>query len=279
MYEQTAIYLIWLGLIISVVITFAYIVEYSFNIVTLRFGQYGELIGGIVGSIWALAGVILFYDSMNNQREEMKIQRVELGFQRQVMIEQNSQIKKQNETIELQTIENTFFQLINLHTQIVSSIDIDLYKTDSNGNNSSISKLYGRDCFIEFYQIFKRVFNASMEKIWFDDLEGDTMKQLVSYSFRQFFDEYQATLGHYFRNIFIIISYVDGKEQLKQNFYVNLIKAQLSNFELNLLYFYGLSDLNLEFKRLSEKYGMFNKVANDELIEITKDLYEASAFE
>lgn len=48
-----------LGLVLFIWIEF----QLSFNtpINNEKIGQFGDFIGGIVGSIWALAGVILFY--------------------------------------------------------------------------------------------------------------------------------------------------------------------------------------------------------------------------
>ena len=46
-------------------------------------GQVGDFIGGIVGSFWALAGVLLFYSALNLQRQEFDLQRRELKSQRQ----------------------------------------------------------------------------------------------------------------------------------------------------------------------------------------------------
>jgi|GEM_PF-6296098 len=37
-----------------------------------RVGQFGDFIGGIAGSLWALAGVILFYIALVDQRKEFK---------------------------------------------------------------------------------------------------------------------------------------------------------------------------------------------------------------
>ena len=47
----------------------------SFNIISDeigidKFGQYGEFIGGFGGSLWALAGVLLFYKALTEQRED-----------------------------------------------------------------------------------------------------------------------------------------------------------------------------------------------------------------
>lgn len=53
-------------------------------------GQVGDFIGGVIGSIWALSGVILFFlairlqsNELAEQRRELELQRVELSNQRQ----------------------------------------------------------------------------------------------------------------------------------------------------------------------------------------------------
>lgn len=45
-------------------------------------GQVGDFIGGVIGSIWAFTGVLLFYSSLRLQRKEFSLQRKELVNQR-----------------------------------------------------------------------------------------------------------------------------------------------------------------------------------------------------
>ena len=71
-------------------------------------GMAGEFIGGTVGSIWALAGVILFFLALIYQKKELELQRIELHENRKIM-------DSQSKTIAIQQFENTFFQLLNFH--------------------------------------------------------------------------------------------------------------------------------------------------------------------
>ena len=61
-------------------------------------GIFGDYIGGIVGSLWALAGVMLFYSALRKQREEIELQRL--------------QLEDQRKEIEIQRFDNTFFSII-----------------------------------------------------------------------------------------------------------------------------------------------------------------------
>src|SRR5688572_376586 len=60
-------------------------------------GQIGDFIGGFVGSIWALAGVILLFYNLSLQREQAKNQQ-----------EINSQA--------------TFFKFLDYHKELIKSI-------------------------------------------------------------------------------------------------------------------------------------------------------------
>jgi hypothetical protein len=70
-------------------------------------GQLGDVIGGLVGSLWALAGVLLFYSALVLQREEFKDQLV-------VNKETKGLIETQTKTLIKQQIEGTIFQLLSL---------------------------------------------------------------------------------------------------------------------------------------------------------------------
>lgn len=52
------------------------------SIILDKTGQVGDFIGGLVGSLWAFTGVLLFYLSLRLQRKEFILQREELTNQR-----------------------------------------------------------------------------------------------------------------------------------------------------------------------------------------------------
>ncbi|MFT6981535.1 MAG: hypothetical protein ACJAUD_000298 [Crocinitomicaceae bacterium] len=117
--ERTSSVLIIIGIGIIVIGIVIFKWNESLNpkstIASDKIGQLGDFIGGIVGSLWALAGVILFYVALSLQRKEFKLQRLELKATRSVFQQQSEQLK-------IQQRENTFFHLLDNHKKTVTTV-------------------------------------------------------------------------------------------------------------------------------------------------------------
>ncbi len=258
-------------------------------------GQVGDFIGGVVGALWSFTGVLLFYLSLRLQRKEFELQRDELSQTRE-------EFKIQNNTLRLQRFENTFFNLIALHHQIVNSIDFDIYE-GKKYNSRSLSEqgklsqeldlitLRGRDVFKFHYgQLGANI----SPKFDFDTV----MKKYMKY-----WNLVQTDFGHYFRNLYRIVKIVDetefytyeelgGKlnensnEYNTKNFearyrYISMLRAQLSDYELLWLFYNCLSDNGIEkFKDLVEKYSLLKNMPKGKLVKQDLiDSYVSTAFE
>jgi hypothetical protein len=278
-YETIALILIWIGVFLIIFITILYILPQTRVFSQEIFGQWGENIGGIVGSLWALAGVTLFYEALRFQRTELIMQRHELELQRHEIIEQTEQQRVQNETLLVQTFENTFFQLMTLHNEIVEVISMEIKEADMETHGVTKRRISGRECFVEYYKLYKRFFHFSVEEIRTKDLDMNMAGELISSSYALFFEEAQANLGHYFRNLYSIIKFIDRNKLKEKKFHIELIRAQLSNYELLLLYFHCLSENGKDMKSPIEKYSLLSNLPHDELIEMTRALYNPTAFE
>ncbi len=280
-FERSAFLLIWIGVIIIIFTTFTYSVPSLKQFFSERFGDYGELIGGIVGSLWSLASVLLFYEALKFQRTELKMQRHELELQRHEIIEQTEQQRLQNITLAYQAFENTFFQMMTLHNEIVESLNMEINEPGAfNEDGTPKTKVVtGRECFVQYYNLFKRYFHFSTEEIRLKDLDFEMIQELLDNSYILFFEESQANLGHYFRNLFAIIKYVDTTNPKDKLFHIELIRAQLSNYELLLMYFHCISKLGRKHKVLMEKYAFFQNLPHDELVQMSKGFYDKKAFE
>lgn len=76
-------------------------------------GQVGDFIGGVIGSIWALAGVLLYFSALRLQQQEMKNQREEMATNQKLL--------------DQQLFENTFFNLLKTQGGIRDSINTRFY--------------------------------------------------------------------------------------------------------------------------------------------------------
>lgn len=313
--ERFSKILLWLGVVLFIVgIAFFIwrenIFDFSETINSAKFGQLGDLFGGVIGSIWSLAGVILFYIALNEQRkdikinqraltlqveslnqqiEEFKLQRQELEQTREVFIEQS-------ETLKIQRFENTFFQLLTLFHEIIDkltykpSFGLDVVR----GVAETSQK---REVLSRAVDDLKSALNSSSK-----NYTSKTSKKPIDRSFEEievimrsgyeffYFKEYKQLLSHYYRNIYHIFKFIyttDLIKKEKKQFYASLVRAQLSSDELFLIFYNSMIDglgfpkflfLVKEFDIMQNfDFGLLNK--NERHKELFQLLIDNSKFE
>ncbi|NVK41434.1 MAG: putative phage abortive infection protein [Oceanospirillaceae bacterium] len=259
-------------------------------------GTFGDMFGSInaLFSGLALAGIIF----------TILLQRMELGYQRNELRETRQEFIIQNKTLKTQRFENTFFNLLGLHHQIIEGIDYDTQIVKKDGTEGmprgimqkrdyEIVTIKGRDVFKNKFESLIQILSQSKS-----DLNVEYLK---------FYSTAQTDLGHYFRNLYRIIKFVNEAEFFSReeldipinptkyedrikhevyNFserykYTSMIRAQLSDYELLWLFYNCLSDNGIEkFKPLIEKYTIFKNLPKDKVHDPQLiDLYEQRAFE
>lgn len=262
--QRNSVRLLILGLVLFILglvlfIWKDYTVDTAKKINSEKIGQLGDFIGGVIGSIWSLAGVILFYvalteqridiqtnqQTLNTQVEALNQQIKEFELQREELAETRKVLKEQSITQKYQRFENTFFQLLRTHNDIVESFDL-------RKKSSSIDVIAtGRDCF----EIFYKRLNGKIHKEY-DKPIKNTLERYV-----EFFQGEQSDLGHYFRLLYHIIKFVHNSDITDKNTYTTFVRAQLSSYEqiilfYNCLSFYG----NEKFKPLIEEYSLLKNM-------------------
>lgn len=243
-------------------------------------GQFGEYNVSMIEAIWSLASVILFYETLRFQRQELILQRHELELNRNELLEQTQQIRDQNKLVFIQTIENTFFQLLMLQTEIVKSVTLNVKAKGYNtSNDEAVPIITGRDCFVEYYKYFKNIYTDHVDLLGIASPNRQDMFDTIEESFEKFYGMFHSDLGHYLRNIYSIVEFIDTAKMDNKVFYKKLVVAQLSDHELLLLFYYCLSKRSKDFKLLVEKYSLFINLPEPELLDIRhKDLFDRRAF-
>lgn len=241
-----------------------------------QFDDISEYVGGLVGSLWSLAGVLLFYASLSSQKEDLERQRELLVRQIDEVVAQTKESRIQNEMFKEQKNEETFFQLLRFHSEIISTIIIEQQEVDFVSGENIVKTIVGRKSFVEYYDIYKRFFQEASELSSSHD--EDSLSRIFDKAYNSFYLEYQADLGHYFRNLFNLLLFIDSLKKSQQAFYIGLLMAQLSNYELTLLFFHCLRSTNKDFKKLVEQYAILDQVPKDEVTTMAYRLYDQSAF-
>ncbi len=197
----------------------------------------GEFFGGTIGSIWTLAGVILFYLALIYQRRELELQREEL-------VESRMILSHQSETIEIQQFENTFFQLLNFHLE----------------TGKRIHSQEDGDGFDKMFADLKKGIDSVKRKRKKDRGSSELDEHALETAFRNVYDGYRNTLSHYIANFKALVFLVNEKSK-DPVFYMNLIKPHLSEQEVLIQFYYLiLYNKDKKLKSIVEKYGLFERL-------------------
>jgi len=232
-------------------------------------GEFGDMFGGVNALFSGLAFVGVIY-AILLQRRELQLQREELQQTREELEGQKLQLEAQNRTFRQQTFDNAFFQMLSLHHQIVNSIDLREASADADAMAT------GRDCFVRFYDDLKKLLETDSR---FSSVGATRENVVIAYG--ELYNRIQPDVGHYFRNLYNIVKFVDRSDVEDQRVYTNLVRAQLSSHELLLLFYNCLTHLGDEkFKPLVEQYALLKNMPDEDLLDVSHvRWYKPGAFE
>ncbi len=272
--------------------------------------KIGCFLGAIIGPFWALAGIFLYYTALIYQKED---------------------IRKSQIASEIQSFENTFFNLLNTQQELLKNIDGHFY-TFKNFKHVHLNSKKG-DFFRNSIQLVDVIFNSLTNKKYlgyFDQEEADyhegiikdrnvnhidyeydikegslyhkkklinkhyditevlwnelrtkTEYDKVCKAYEIYFLKHNHIVGHYFRHLYNIIKYIKStKEALSKREidfndrkYAAFIQAQMSSYELALLFYNVLSFPKA--KELIKEYKLLDNLPKDLLIR-KSDFFEQS---
>jgi hypothetical protein len=235
---------------------------YQLNTEWANRGQAGDMFGAVNALFTGCAFAALIF-TIRQQSQELLLQREELKLTRGELSGQRAQMESQAITLKLQQFESTFFQLLSVHGEIVNAIDL-----VSRGG----AVIKGRDCFKTFCSRFSdTMFNLRAD--------SKTEVEQIRKAYREFYEHNESEVGHYFRHLYHIVKFVDGSEVDDKRRYVSFVRAQLSSYELQLLFYNCLSEYgNLYFKPLVEKYGLLKHLPEKATPASQRRYYQQTAF-
>lgn len=175
-----------------------------------------------------------------------------------------------NKSSAVQQFENTFFQLLKFQNQIVKSMDL------RSRDTVDLVVSRGRDCFKTVYlELRGEVYNEKKRQYFVSNPNGEfhdeskkrplEWDEIIKIYTDKIFPGHQGDLGHYFRNLYNLIRFVDESDAIKRSEekqkYIRIIRAQLSNYELMVLYYNAMSTYGIQnFKPLIDKYNLLDNV-------------------
>lgn len=252
--EKTSLTMIISGfflIILSIILFLWFDIDFktTLPINSQKFSQFGDFIGGVVGSIWALAGVLLFYIALTEQRSDIKTNQEALRSQIEVL---NQQVKEfelqrkelessrkvyedQSRTLKTQQFESNFYSLLNVYSTIKDKL-----------NNLDQSK--------DFFKVLFDKLNINYDPKVSIEIHHENMIN----RYILLFNENRGHLSHYFKCFYRIIKIIDSSSfDIKEKvFYAKILRSQLTDFEQLILYYNSHSIYGIKARPLILKYNM-----------------------
>lgn len=268
------LYVLAIGSIIGgtvVSYTFFSIISHSIKIATSGeeidaniTSMVGNYIGGVVGTIWSFAGVILFFLALRLQSKELSLQIQEL--------------KSTREVFSTQQFENTFFNLLKTQNDIKLSIDYRINNFNDYGAEIVPSILHGHSALESIKQYLheedeKLTKNLlTMQKVYaekdkekknkndkdFEDYYGITYTRMLKDKslqsaavYKLTFKKFHNQLGHYFRNLYHILLYLKESEENEIGL---LVQEEITGRRLSIL----INDKNISVEHAKKKFKKYS---------------------
>lgn len=207
-------------------------------------GSWGDFFGGTLNPI-------LTFLTLLGVLATIAYQKIELNLTRKELDRSATAQEKQLSALSDQSFENTFFRMLELHNTIVNSIDL------VRGDRTT----HGRDCFNTFYERLRKHYIAVKNS-------SPVLDEQIALTnaYNLFWERTQPELGHYFRFLFNVIRFIK-RDSLGEEFYIKLLRSQLSNQELLLLFYNCLSLQGAKFKIFAEEFALFDNLPISRLLD------------
>ncbi len=259
--------LLW---VLTAIVVVIWIVSYFWLKDDTQRGTFGDMFGGVnaLFSGLAFAGVIF----------TIFLQKRELGLQREELKATREEFVTQNDTLSKQRFENTFFQLLSLHHEIIDHMTIDNTQFEKREALRLANNIFGR----ELQSVLVTIKVNAQGVRYREPVIADTFRkqdELINLAYSRFNEKYDVILSHYFRNLYHIFKFIHLSQQISErekHFYSSIVRAQLSPDELLLIMYNSLIDgLGYpNFLYLIREYNILKNLNFDKVSPIGITLFE-----
>lgn len=213
-------------------------------------GAVGDFFGGSTIGLLSIASIFFIIHTISIQSKELSLQRMELQYTRDELKQTRKVHEESNRTQINQRFETTFFNMISLQKEIVNNLSI----------GEGVSKNTGRNVtyilYVKFLSHFQSPPSSISGKV---RAEKSNVKNQSNIIFSNFIDSYGDIIGPYFRNLQVMINFVDRSDLTfkEKKDYLEILKAQISKSEMRIIFYYSTSNYGNDLIDLLLKYDFF----------------------
>lgn len=223
-------------------------------------------------------------EMMEQQTESLKLQNKTLKLQNEEMLQTRKEFQQQNRTLSIQRFENTFFQMISLHHEIIDKLNY-VGKTSffpMRGGSTEMKVHQDRfekrnvlgQAAIQLENSLKQIREEDSRDSLSVKSEGEftvnnkVVWEQIQKGYKHFYDEcnYGNSLSHYFLNLYHIFKFIYRSNDISKEeklYYASLVRAQLSPDELYLIIYNSMREYHgnpkflflIKFFKLTENYN------------------------
>lgn len=207
-------------------------------------GTVGDFLGGSITPLLTFASTLAVIIAILMQKEELSLQRKELSSTR-------LEFEKQNETMNLQRFDSTFFSLISLHHQIANNIKAS-HDKDKNAKY--------QDAFRKYYEVFKNEYENSRT-----EEPGSGPLWHIAVALSKLEEKYGSSFKVYTQNVFSILVFIEqfNISEANKTKYAEIFSHQLSSYEKSLLIYYSLNVIKSDIRTTIIKFNHIGAKSTD----------------
>lgn len=237
--------------------------DYSGNRDSDLFAKFGDYIGGFVGTIFSFAGFFMIFRTFSEQRKQYSLDKFDSRFYELLNIHKQNVSEMSIKSVDHgQKVFIDFFYEYRIAYNILKQNHL---------LKIPYKDLHAIAYYIFYFGIGSKSAENSLEIFLNIRLKNKEMvKEIISYMrFKKIyikekhaasdnkeslkyrlFDGHMSVLTHYYKHLFLMVSYIDKSIHIDDNQkkeYASIIRAQLSEYELFMFYFYIQTVLGREW--------------------------------
>lgn len=245
--------------IISIIFLIGFYVVGMFHFRSDEWDDFGSFVGGGAGVVLtALTFLALLY-TINIQFNQLSLSRIELRLTRQEMVQNREELARSSEALNqqvnatyVQGFERTLFDSLKFLNDVVEQFE---YKGPWEDNPRR-----GAQAFVSMHQLLADSTRLGSLGVESGDEIGDDD------SLSRAFDQLRPMLGTYFRTLYNVYRYLDESRYSGKVYYNRIIRSQISDHALIILFYNSLTDRGRKFQKYIVKYNILDNISREYLI-------------
>lgn len=264
-------------------------------------GQLGDYFGGLLNPVFSFLTILALVLTLILQSRELKLSREELELSRTELRNSAEALRGQNKAIDRQSFEQTFFAWLATYSGVLSTIEYSPHGILVK-DRRALANLWDQRFGLDFWNsaplhlLLRNTPKTQSElREMYANLPHEkcgAISAIVLREWESLYLEIERIADNLFRVLYRLIVWIDSQDEDRLSpaqkwLYVSIVRAQLSWIELVYLFYNGHTERGRNFKRLAEKYALFDNLnfATDPVIAIVKECppdsvgYQPSAYD